>query len=121
MPGRVKADRAGGFSLVELMVAVLVLSIAVVGLFRVFGSSAGQSGTEASRQLALIVAQNRAEEIALGIPALPDRVELAGRDWIVTEERSMTSGGFERIELAVSPAGGGSSIRLVTFASRATP
>ena len=121
MPQRLTTGDDRGVSLIELLVAVLVLSIAVVGLFRVFGAGAGSAGSEVERQLGLIVAQNRAEEIALGIPGLADVVTMAGREWRILAEDTATSGGYARIALTASPAEGGAAVQLVTYAKGGQP
>lgn len=113
--------RDAGVSLIELLVAVLVLSIAVVGLFRVFGAGAEAAGSESERLLAGIVARNRAEEIALGLTDLPGRVGMAGRDWIIESATERTSGGFQEIALTVRPADGGAGATLVTYSSGSGP
>lgn len=110
-----------GVSLIELLVAVLVLSIAVVGLFRVFGAGASAAGSEVERHLASIIARNRAEEVALGLQDLPETVSMAGREWAVETETQVTSGGFDAVQLTVRPSAGGPAVRIVTYARGAGP
>ncbi|SIS95479.1 general secretion pathway protein I [Roseivivax lentus] len=106
-----------GVSLIEMVVAVLILSIAVVGLFRVFDANLRNSAGQRDRALALIVAQNRAESIALGLRDLPAVERLADRDWTVETRALTTSGGFSEVSIRVSPASGGPAALLTTYAS----
>ena len=119
---RLRAPRArdAGLSLVELMVAVLILSIAVVGLMRSLDRGARLAAETRDRALAGIVARNRAELLALdgaGV-ALPGRVRLAGREWRVEEARRATAGGFVEVTIRTAPAdGAGPGVSLVTYAA----
>jgi general secretion pathway protein I len=112
--------RDAGVSLIEMVVAVLILSIAVVALFRVYDESVRSSAGHRDRALALILAQNRAEEIALGQRNLPEKVRLAGRDWLVTTKTVATLGGFAEINIRVTPSEGGAGMVLVTYAADGT-
>ena len=109
------APRQAGFSLVEMMVAILLLSIAIVAAFRVLDSGVTGAGGEQSRLLAELVALNRAAELALGETGLPDRVSLGGRDWQVTTGDTATEGGFVETTLTVVPVAGGPGARLVAW------
>lgn len=109
-----RQDQAG-VSLVELLVAVLVLSIAVVGLLSVYTQSATSAGADRDRVVADLVARNRAEEMTLGSIGLPGRVTMAGRDWVVSTDRRTTSGGFSEVTIRVTPADGGAGSTLVTY------
>ena len=117
---RTPRARDAGLSLVELMVAVLILSIAVVGLMRSLERGARLAAETRDRALAGIVARNRAELLALdgaGV-ALPDRVRLAGREWRVEEARRVTAGGFVEVTIRTAPAdGAGPGVSLVTYAA----
>ena len=105
--------RDKGFSLVELMVAILILSIAILGAFRVLDSGVAGARGEEDRLLAELVALNRAAELALGETGLPARVALGGRDWDIVTEEAATEGGFVETTLIVAPASGGAGARLV--------
>ena len=71
-----RAGGARGFSLVELVVAILVLSIGTVGALRAFQQAGRDTAGLTARQLALQVAQSRADEI---------RDQLAGLGWEVRD------------------------------------
>lgn len=113
--------RDAGLSLIELAVAVLVLSIAVVGLFRVFDAALFNAASQRDRVLALMVAQNRAEEIALGFREGPSELRLAGRDWTIESQSRATQGGFVEVTLLVTPVDGGAGAMLTTYASGPWP
>ncbi len=111
------SERDTGLSLVELMVAVVVLSIAVIGLFRVFDQGALAAGSDRDRLLAGLIARNRAEELQLGMTDLPDTALLAGRVWDISIHTEATTGGFARSEIIVQPRTDTAGARLVTFLS----
>lgn len=79
------AERAG-FTLVEMLVAMAVFSLAALALLNLAGENARAQGRVETRVLAGIVADNLAVE-ALASPAPPALGEsvgeapLAGRDW----------------------------------------
>ena len=108
-----------GFSLVEMMVAILLLSIAIVGAFRVLDSGVTGATGEETRLLAELVALNRAAELALGETGLPARVDLGGRTWTIETADAATEGGFVETTLRVLPEGGGPGARIVGW--RAAP
>jgi general secretion pathway protein I len=110
--------RDAGISLVELIVAVLVLSIAVIGLFRVFDATARNTAGLRDRALALIVAENRAAELQLGQTDLPDQLPLAGALWQVSIRQTTTSGGFAETHITVTPAQGGPAAHLITYVAQ---
>lgn len=102
--------RDRGLSLLELVVAILVLSVAVLGSFRALDASGRQIGQEETRLLAGIVAANRAETLRLaqtvGHEALPDRVRM-GRQWFaVTVRRETTAGGLIEARITVRAESG---------------
>ncbi|MDW4500486.1 type II secretion system protein [Sulfitobacter sp. D35] len=104
-----------GLSLVEVLIAILVLSIATVGLFRVFGEAATTSAANQDRVLAGMVARNHAVALQLGDTGLPDRVRFAGRDWQLRTEVAQTSGGFEEVTIDARPVNGGGGSVLTTY------
>lgn len=112
---RHKAD-ARGFTLVELAVAILVLSIGAIAATRA-GDQAQQSlGGMQARILARIVAQNRAEELSLygAIAVLPDTVQMGGQSFGVTVEQTPTRGGLIEARINVRSALG-PGVQLVSF------
>lgn len=104
-----------GFSLMEVVVAVLVLSIATIGLFRVFDQSVLAASANRDRLLAQLVARNRLEQLQIGETEFPDRVEFAGRDWLVDMPEKQTSGPFREVRIIVRPATGDGGASLVTY------
>lgn len=113
---RARGGPDAGLSLVELIVAVAILSIATVGLFRVIDQASRATAGNRDRMLAALVARNRAEEIELGATGLSDAVTLAGRRWRVTTEAKATEGGFAEIVIRVVPDEGGAGATLVAYA-----
>ena len=104
-----------GVSLVEMVVAVLILSIAVVGLFRVFDQASLSIGANRERLVAGMITRNIAEDISLGTETLPQSVRMAGADWQVVTETRVTTAGFEEITIRVRPASGGAGAVLLTY------
>lgn len=104
-----------GVSLIEVAVAVLILSIALIGTFRVLDQGTRQAAGERDRLLGLMVAQNLAAEWRLGERGLPETVDLGGRQWTVRAEVSETAAGFDQVAIAVSPVAKGPAVRLLTY------
>jgi general secretion pathway protein I len=104
-----------GVSLIEVAIAVLILSIALIGTFRVIDQGTRQVSGERERVLGRLVAQNRAAEMRLAQPGLAETVDLGGRRWVVRTGDARTSAGFDEVEILVTPAGGGATSRLVTY------
>ncbi|WP_397544518.1 prepilin-type N-terminal cleavage/methylation domain-containing protein [Roseovarius salis] len=110
--------RARGFSLVELVVAVVILAIATLAALRSFDQAQRGIGQQLARGLAHQVALNRAEELRLnGLSAgrgLPDSVEMGRRNWTVTLDEAATQGALVEVTIRVSAQGTPGS-RLVVF------
>jgi len=103
-----KSDR--GLTLLELVVAVLILALASVVVLRTTDQSRLAIGGTQDRILASLIAANRAEELrVLGAQAvLPDRVEMGGMGFSVTRELETTQGGLFQVTIvARSPRGNG--------------
>ena len=98
-----------GFSLIEVLVALSVLSIAGVAFIRVAQSHIDRIDRLEVRMLADIVAQNTLVEIRLAparIRSAPLRVAMAGREWRVSVESKATSDPeLAELNIAVSEAG----------------
>lgn len=96
----------GGISLIEMVVAVLVLSIGVIAGFQSLGQARVVIGGELPRLLAQQVALNRAEELQImGATAgggLPGTVMMGGIGWQVDVTQSATEGGFVEARVKVS-------------------
>ncbi|MGW8274173.1 type II secretion system protein GspI [Xanthomonas axonopodis pv. clitoriae] len=105
------ARASGGFSLLELMVALAIFGMAVVGLLNLSGESARTAVVLEERALAAVVAENQAIEATLA-PASAIRapangqVMLGGRSW-EWQRQSLPAGaaGLLRIEVRVRAAG----------------
>jgi len=111
-PARI--DEAG-FSLIEALVALLVLAIAAAGLVRAAEAHVDSIRGLERRAAAQLVAQNRLAELSLpGAPAGPATVEMLGQRWTVAVKESGTDDpDLARIEVAV--AGEGERAPLVTL------
>ena len=105
-----------GLTLIELAVAVLVLSIGAIAATRASDQAQSALGGMQARVLARIVAQNRAEELRLfGAAApLPEVVEMAGQAFEVTVESEDTAGGFVQATIVVGSQTGPGA-RLVAY------
>ncbi len=111
------ADR--GITLLELMIAILVLSFGTLATFRTLDQSRREIGGELPRHLAQTVAANRAAEIRIfGLARganLPAKVRQGPYDWTIETTRKRTASGLFEVTLRVrSDAGPGA--QLVLFA-----
>lgn len=75
-----------GFSLIELLVALAVFSIAVVALLNLTGESTRTAASLEERAMAAVVAENRLLEVISGAVPLAEgedrgEVEMAERQW----------------------------------------
>ncbi len=97
--------RDAGISLIEMVVAVLVLSIGVIAGFQSLGQSQRAIGGELPRLLARNVALSRAEELQLlgaaAGGALPGEVISGGIVWQVAVGTEATEGGFVEAHVRV--------------------
>ncbi|MDO1558585.1 type II secretion system minor pseudopilin GspI [Brevundimonas sp. 2R-24] len=117
------ADRQG-FSLIELLVALAVFSLAVVALLNLTGESARTAAELETRALASVVAENRAVEAVTGLAPLvlgqEEGVEqAAGRAWRWTRITSGTpEPGLYRVDIRVQAQGRpGSAAEVKVFRS----
>ncbi|PTQ09849.1 type II secretion system protein GspI [Sphingomonas oleivorans] len=86
-----RAPQEEGFSLVEALVALLILAIATVGLVRAAEAHIDSIRGLERRAAALWVAENRLVELGLpGAAAQNGEVEMLGRKWQVVATRSGT-------------------------------
>lgn len=98
---------ARGFTLVEVLVALSVLSIAVVALVKVQGESAAAAAAARTRLMAQIVAENRLvetmtamEDLAAG--STTGQVRLSGQTWTWSQDIAATGDReISRIDVAV--------------------
>lgn len=105
MRGRLDSqDR--GISLIEMVVAVLILSIGVIAGFKSLNQSRLVIGGEMPRIIAHTVALNRAAEWQIQGAAmaqgLPDTVVSGGITWLIEVTSEPTLGGFVEARIKVS-------------------
>lgn len=102
--------REAGFSLVEMLAALMVLSIAGVALMNAVGQAASSANLARERALAQAAAQNVFNTLILeaGGAALTERggdYEMAGRRWSWDLELEETADpGLQRVTLELSDA-----------------
>jgi len=104
----------GGFTLIEVLVALSIFSIAVLAVLKAQGESVIASAAVEERAMAEIVAENRLIETVLSVE-LPQpgeqagTAELAGREWIWTQVVSATADAdLSRIDVSVKAVETGS-------------
>lgn len=120
--GRASARQSRGFTLIEVIVALVVISLGMLGVIQAVSQTASNTGYLRDKTLAHWVAMNRLTEVRLqkSAPAVTkssDEVEMAGRHWKWT--MNVTQSGVEtirRIDISVRPeeAREGTSLASVT-------
>jgi general secretion pathway protein I len=101
-----------GFTLIEIMVALVVLSLAALALIRLEGQTIRSTGIVSSTLLAQIVARNVAiEAVTDAQPPLRGRAtgveQAGGRNWTWTRDvQPLGDGDVQRVDVAVSDGGG---------------
>ena len=105
-------SREGGFTLLEMLVALSIISIAALTLVRLDAYAARAAGDLDESTMAGIVAQNRAVELWTD-PAPPtigasvSSVANAGRNWRIEQRVAKTADdSLLRIDLIVRPESG---------------
>ena len=115
------ARRPGtGFTLIEVMVALVIVSLALAGIAASMGQMIDTANTMRDRTFASWIAQNQIAEMRLAgvIPEVgesSDEVDYANTTWLWTANVSET--GVEnllKVEVSVSYAGSDDRIRQVT-------
>ncbi|WP_068303501.1 prepilin-type N-terminal cleavage/methylation domain-containing protein [Pararhodobacter sp. CCB-MM2] len=98
-----------GFTLIELAVAVAILSIGTIAAYRSFDQAQRGIGGQLDRAMAEEVALNRAAELRLlgmrGGRLLPVTEEQAGHDWRVSVTEETTASGMIQAAITVSAEG----------------
>ncbi|WP_417525321.1 prepilin-type N-terminal cleavage/methylation domain-containing protein [Marinovum sp.] len=113
--GLIQGTRDHGLTLIEVAVAVLILSIGTVAALGAFDAARVQIGGAPERLFAQQVALNRTAEFrALGAQAgraLPEVVSFAGRDWRLEVSETATLGGYTELRVrATGPQGEGALV-----------
>jgi general secretion pathway protein I len=116
------ADPEAGFTLIEMLVALAIFSLAALALLRLGGATAGNSARLESQAMAQIVARNLAVE-ALTDPAPPafgtsgGAAVNGGRRWRWTRNVARSpEARIQQIEIVVEPEQGGPGrARLIVF------
>lgn len=99
-----------GFTLIEVVVALIVVSLGMLAVIETVGGTARNSGYLRDKTVAHWVAMNKLTEVRLqaNAPAIDkssDEVEMAGRDWRWTMEVQQTPiESIRRIDISVRPA-----------------
>ena len=115
-------DRSQGFTLIEVIVAMMVIGLGMLGVIQAVSQTAGNSGYLRDKTIAHWVAMNRLTELRLqktapGIDKTSDEVEMAGRRWKWTTNVTQTPvETIRRIDISVRPseAKEGASLASVT-------
>lgn len=98
-----------GMSLIEVAVAVAVLSLGTLAVLRAIDQSGRTIGTQAARVIAHEVALNRAAELRLvGLDAgraLPAEVEMGTHRWRIALAETETAGGLVAVTVTVRAPG----------------
>lgn len=90
--GGVPANGQAGFSLIEVMVALVILAVAAAGLIRASEAHVDSVRGLERRTAASMVAQNRLAELRLGEPArrAGAETEMLGEQWLVEDRLRAT-------------------------------
>ena len=116
----IRSLRLSGFTLIEVMVALVIVSLALAGVAASMGQMIDTANTMRDRTFASWIAQNKIAEMRLAgvIPKVGEsngEVDFANATWAWTAEVSET--GVEnllRVEVSVSYAGVDEPVRQVT-------
>jgi general secretion pathway protein I len=99
--------RAGGFTLLEIMVALAITAVGIAAMMKVIGSSADIMNELDARMIASWVAGNQLTERRIS-PRQPrpgtqsERVQMGGRTWQFREEITRTADGdVYRVDIEV--------------------
>lgn len=102
---------AGGFTLVEVMVALAITAIALTTGIKATSALTSNAGRQATLMLAQVCAQNRLVELRLArrLPGVGDsssRCTQGGRELRVEQQvRATPNPNFQRVEVAVMEGG----------------
>jgi general secretion pathway protein I len=105
-----RASRNAGFTLLEVLAALVIISLGMLGVIEAISQTASNSIRMRDRSLAHWVAMNRLTEVRLQtrppkIDKTSDEVEMAGRKWRWTMEVTETPvQSLRRIDIRVAEA-----------------
>ena len=115
-----------GFTLIEVVVALAILGIGMLAVFKTIGDTVNNVEVLRDRSFAEWIADNRITEIRLSgeMPSVEEtagEVEFAGRQWHWVTTVSQTQvRGLRRIDVSVRRDGDPDDSSIVTRANRAT-
>ena len=127
MEASMSAIRSGekGFTLIEMLVALAIFSLAALALLRLGGATAANSARLQDQAMAQMVARNLAVEV-LSDPAPPTFGTLngetinGGRRWVWTRTTGRSpEARIQQIEILVQPEAGGPGRASLTIFRRA--
>ena len=118
----VKPRHPRGFTLIEVMVALVVIALGMLGVIQAVSQTASNTGYLRDKTVAHWVGMNQLTEVRLqksapGIDKTSDEVEMSGRRWKWTMDVTQTPvETIRRIDISVRPADAkeGSSLASVT-------
>jgi general secretion pathway protein I len=111
---------ASGFTLIEVVVALLVVSLGMLGVIQAVSQTASNSGYLRDKTLAHWVGMNRLTEVRLqksapSIDKSSDEVEMGGRTWKWTMDVTQTPvETIRRIDITVRPEDSPEGTKLAT-------
>lgn len=104
-----------GFSLVEALVALLIMAIATVGLVRATESHIDSVRALELRSAAQWVAENSLVEAMVPGAEPPSQVEMLGRNWeVTTRSESTTDPDLRSVTVSVRPSGADGPVATLT-------
>lgn len=118
--GRALARHPLGFTLIEVVVALLVVSLGMLGVIQAVSQTASNSGYLRDKTLAHWVGMNRLTEVRLqktapSIDKSSDEVEMGGRRWKWTMDVTQTPvETIRRIDITVRPEDSKEGTKLAT-------
>jgi type II secretion system protein I len=101
--------RLAGFTLIEVIVALVVIALGMLGVIQAVSQTASNTGYLRDKTVAHWIAMNRLTEVRLqktapGIDKSSDEVEMAGRRWKWTMNVTQTPvESIRRIDISVRP------------------
>jgi general secretion pathway protein I len=104
-----QSRRPGGFTLIEVLAALIIVSLGMLGVIQAVGQTASNSTYLRDKTLAHWIAMNRLTEVRLQrsppkVDKTSDEVEMAGRRWRWTMEVTQTPvDSIRRIDISVRP------------------